>query len=184
MATFSPTLTASNLTGDIAAARMSTNIRTAISDAGGVRNAETAVGAAILLSKLAATPLQTTQYAEGTALIADTEADIITITPTQYPCVAIITATALAVAAQTATIKLTDNANTILTDGFFTIVDASIPADYNAGGNPASTSGNGIMVVGFARFTGAPAGGAPLKIRGVRSGVSAGNFGAVMVVIS
>mgnify|MGYP001570964567 CR=1 FL=1 len=51
MATFSPTLTASNLTGDIAAARMSTNIRTAISDAGGVRDAEVAAAAAIAKSK-------------------------------------------------------------------------------------------------------------------------------------
>ena len=63
MATFSASLTASNLTGDIAAARMSTNIRTAISDAGGVRDAETAAAAAIALSKLATAPL-TEFYAE------------------------------------------------------------------------------------------------------------------------
>ena len=63
MATFSVSLTASNLTGDIAAARMSTNIRTAISDAGGVRDAETAIGAAIALAKLATAPL-TEMYLE------------------------------------------------------------------------------------------------------------------------
>ena len=48
---------AADITGNIAAARMSTNIRTAISDAGGVRDAETAAGAAIALAKLATVPL-------------------------------------------------------------------------------------------------------------------------------
>ena len=54
MATFSAaaTVSAENLTGDIPAARMSTNIRTAISDAGGVRNAEVAAAAAIDESKV------------------------------------------------------------------------------------------------------------------------------------
>ena len=52
MATFSASITAANLTGDIAAARMSTNIRTAISDAGGVRDAEVATAAGVVYSKL------------------------------------------------------------------------------------------------------------------------------------
>ena len=130
--------------------------------------------------------LRTTQRAEGSASIADTETDVVTITPDRYPCLLIIIASALLVAAQTVTLKLTSNDNAVIVASniFGITLTPGNAFDYDDATIGPSASGEGLATMWLVRLTAAPAGGEPIKVRGVRNGVVAGSIGGSISVVS